>query len=68
MSCVKTWHLWRCDECGKERKLEHGKWAEARLPRGWRDALGRGLNACSLRCEQAIDSKQNDGRGYIWVD
>ncbi len=70
MSCPKSWHLWRCDGCGKEEQREHGEWAEPAIPSGWRATLGWGVHACSAACQDSIQAKHQaeTGKLYLFLD
>lgn len=67
MTCARTWHLWRCDGCGKEQQLEHGEWAEPALPEGWFATLGWGLHACSEACRETIQTKHRAETGKVFI-
>jgi hypothetical protein len=72
MSCVRSWHLWRCDAegCGKQEKLEHGELAEAAIPSGWYATIGWGLHACSAAHRDLINAqhKAKTGKVYLFIE
>jgi hypothetical protein len=70
MTCVRTWHAWRCDGCGVEMNWEHGETAEAELPPGWRATLGWGVHACAAVCQEKIQTAHRalDGKLYIFLE
>jgi hypothetical protein len=67
---ANTWHLYRCDGCGKEEKLEHGPWAEAARPRGWLQTFGWGQDACSKDCKDKVQAEHEarTGKVFIWLE